>query len=1165
MKKLIIPISALFIAGLSRAQTIPSSTENYIYSKTYLSDPALPNPKVVETIQYFDGLGRPKQIISVKASPTGKDVVNHIEYDGFGRQTKDYLPVPQSGTQNGVIYTSPLGNASSVYGGEKIFSESILENSPLNKIQQQIQAGNDWAAKPVKFNYETNNVEDQVRNYETTTTWDSVNKMFVTSIQTSQYFQAAKLYKNIITDEDGNKTIEFANGRGQLLLTRKIVSPAENADTYYVYNEYNQLVYKIPPMASKSGMVDQVTLDNLCYQYRHDSNYKLVEKKLPGKGWEYQVYDKQDRIVAIQDPNLRVNGQWQYTKYDQFGRVAITGIGTGSSRIVEQNMVDGLGSNNVNRLSSPLFNRQGMDVYYGNQDSTYPNSTKWVTMLSLNYYDTYPNYSFNPTFPSSIMGKALLTDNPINTGKSTKDLPVVILVKNIEDDNWTKDYNYYDTEARLIGTYSINHFGGYTKTESELDFAGTPNQTKTYHKRLNTDTEKVITETFEYDHQNRLLIHKHQVDNNPVEILAQNEYNEFSQLKNKKVGNNLQSIDYTYNIRGWLTKINNPASLGGKLFGYEIKYNSPVNTSQSSARYNGNIAEVDWQAANNQVLKRYSYQYDGLDRLKKGTYSEPNASIPENNYYNETLNYDLNGNITSLQRNRNAEYIGVQLMDNLNYSYTGNRLNSVTDSSGNYMGYPDTSGNPIAYDENGNMKDHIDKAILQINYNYLNLPTYIKFNKFIPGRFGNSYVNTNYIYRSDGVKLNKRYNYFSGRTNMNVSTVTDYLDGFQYTNETGGTILGDIQMNLQFVPTAEGYYDFVKNKYFYQYKDQVGNIRLAFYKDAAGNPTIDRTTDFYPFGLEFGGGGLNIYNSQSPNYAYTFQGQEKQEDSGWSSFKWRNYDPTMGRFFNIDPLAEKFPHNSTYAFQENMIGKGIELEGLELLPNNSGYFAIRGNEMVVKQAPASQRDSFGRPSFTAADIGLTTKGYNPTAPRISTGETGLKLKSYNYSGSKAEDPSMESAETKSMAEQEIETEEPNKLAMAKEKLTTVADGVKELMNNAFIAMDIPAAIKSVDDHVKASKDINAVERQALVMDQAIGLVNTSGIKMDQQTKDNVTNYVYDGQLPGKGLMQNSAIIQNGNAILKKNGLPIRPTQDQIRKMLNEKQKQTQNNLKNIPQ
>ncbi|REC70163.1 RHS repeat-associated core domain-containing protein, partial [Chryseobacterium elymi] len=156
MKKIIIPISTLFVTGLAYAQTTPSTTENYVYSKTYLSDPALSTPKTSETVQYFDGLGRPKQVVNIKASPLGRDVVTHIEYDGFGRQVKDFLPVPQSGTQNGAIVPGPLTNATQpgIYGSEKIYAEKVLENSPLDRILEQKQVGNDWINKPVKFGYD---------------------------------------------------------------------------------------------------------------------------------------------------------------------------------------------------------------------------------------------------------------------------------------------------------------------------------------------------------------------------------------------------------------------------------------------------------------------------------------------------------------------------------------------------------------------------------------------------------------------------------------------------------------------------------------------------------------------------------------------------------------------------------------------------------------------------------------------------------------------------------------------------------------------------------------------------------------------------------------------------------------------------------------------------
>lgn len=51
----------------------------------------------------------------------------------------------------------------------------------------------------------------------------------------------------------------------------------------------------------------------------------------------------------------------------------------------------------------------------------------------------------------------------------------------------------------------------------------------------------------------------------------------------------------------------------------------------------------------------------------------------------------------------------------------------------------------------------------------------------------------------------------------------------------------------------------------------------------------------------------------------------------WDSFKWRNHQPDIGRFFNVDPLAEKYVYNSPYAFSENKVTSHVELEGLEAM------------------------------------------------------------------------------------------------------------------------------------------------------------------------------------------------------------------------------------------
>ena len=531
-----------------------TATENYILSTTCLDADCV---KKSQTIQYFDGLGRLKQSIGIKATPKGRDLVTPTEYDNYGRQTKDYLPIPQSGTQNGGFYQNPLSNAPSVYGNESIYSEKILENSPLDRVLGQIQVGNDWRNKPVRFQYEANQTTDGVYKMTTRTTWEQgATKSTISILGT---YADAQLYKTTTTDEDGNPSIEFKNGEGQTLLVRKILE-GKNIDTYYIYNEYNQLAFVIPPLAveeiAKTTNLSVPTLDSLCYQYRYDGRGRMVEKKLPGKGWEYMVYDQLDRLVLTQDANLRGTGNnfkaqgWIFTKYDQFNRVVYTGFFRNSStRDQMQTALNNIRSNHHESRSHTPFNFNNNDIYYTR--NAFPKSS--LTILSVNYYDTYPANS--PAIPNDIWGQETLKPEVVNH-RSTKGLALVSMVKNIEDDGWTKNYTYYDTKGRAIGTLIQNHLGGYTKTESLLDFSGIAQQTNTYHKRQSSDREIKIAERFEYNAHNPALLerHYHQVNEETEELLAEHSYNEIGQLETKKVGgtqgNPLQTINYQYNIRG---------------------------------------------------------------------------------------------------------------------------------------------------------------------------------------------------------------------------------------------------------------------------------------------------------------------------------------------------------------------------------------------------------------------------------------------------------------------------------------------------------------------------------------------------------------------------------------------------------------------------------------
>ncbi|WP_317206380.1 RHS repeat-associated core domain-containing protein [Chryseobacterium sp. MFBS3-17] len=299
----------------------------------------------------------------------------------------------------------------------------------------------------------------------------------------------------------------------------------------------------------------------------------------------------------------------------------------------------------------------------------------------------------------------------------------------------------------------------------------------------------------------------------------------------------------------------------------------------------------------------------------------------------------------------------AEQIDNLSYTYTGNRLNTVTDASANYQGYPDTSGIPMTYDANGNMTQHEDKGILNISYNFLNLPTHLIFNDFVMrgggDSGGRSYgVNktTDYTYRADGTKLQKKHLFFTGQLQgYDTIETTDYLDGFQYSHTTGGDPGSIFPQGLQFVPTAEGYYNFENNTYIYQYKDHLGNVRITYYSGNGGAEII-KDNQYYPFGLSHYVNESGYAGNRS--YQYQYNSKEYQSDSGMYDYGARFYMPDIGRWGVVDPLAEIYRRHSPYNYVVNNPIRFID-------PDGRGVADIRINGGASDKALAELQKSAG--------------------------------------------------------------------------------------------------------------------------------------------------------------------------------------------------------------
>ena len=176
------------------------------------------------------------------------------------------------------------------------------------------------------------------------------------------------------------------------------------------------------------------------------------------------------------------------------------------------------------------------------------------------------------------------------------------------------------------------------------------------------------------------------------------------------------------------------------------------------------------------------------------------------------------------------------------------------------------------YDAGGNMTvDGLRGA--SISYNILNLPEEVC--------LGNEKVS--YIYTSSGEKLATQVG----------SSLTYYRGPLVYSGN-----------NLLYLVHPEGLTrkSTIGFVYYYAKRDHLGSTRVLCH--ASGNTLVaDQTTGYYPFGLAHGHENLNLNR-------YLFSGKELQDQSlggkllGLYDFGSRFYDPTLGRWFNVDPKLE---------------------------------------------------------------------------------------------------------------------------------------------------------------------------------------------------------------------------------------------------------------------
>lgn len=970
--------------------------EQIVYKTPVSSTISNPDANQAEVkLVYKDGLGRPVQTIANQMSGIGdKDIVTYIEYDAFGRQSRSFLPYRSD--SNTMAYDGDVHNTIASYPGQMPFSETEFEASPLSRPIKQSAPGtaSNWA---MGSGHETH---------------------YGYSIENG-------LFKTLITDPNNKVNETYKNARGQLVMKRDDAN-GERLETYYEYDLSGNLVKVYPPIAGnpQSGG----NLDNLGYQYNYDDKNRLVSKKLPGKEREYIIYDALDRIVAkgpAYSPTNPLDTAWLINFYDDKGRVALTGwYSSPIDATRAQNLQASMGAvNNVERLGPG--NQTTIDHISTNY--SIPVDFPGFTLLTVNYYD---NYDF-PDAPSSFSNPSTIYYNDVIKPQGLPTGSWVRVFANTGNDVGESSYILYDYRARPIMTHKNNYLRGYTTKIITLNGAGQLEAAQTLHKRLNADDELVINETLEYSSQGRLYRHFHQIGNQPVEFLSANTYDGLGRLVLKKVGRTegspLQNVNYNYNIRGWLTDINDVSAQPGEdLFSFKINYDQVLvgeNAYPSKATYNGNISETYWRTSSDNILRKYSYEYDGVNRMTNAIYQKPEIDNPLTESYNESVSYDVNGNLQTMQRNGNSDsdFITLQTeIDDLTYHYDADvkdRLLSIDDASNNPNGFNDNSGGAaeFGYDTFGNLTSDYNKFITKISYNHLNLPTEIIFNN-------NPNKKIIYIYNALGEKVQKVVHF-----NATAVRTIDYLDGFQYS---GGKLL--------FFPTSEGYVKCTEinqenhYNYAFNYLDHLGNVRLTYGLDPE-NAEITKVLEenqYYPYGLKHTNYNMDVQgygknanveqvmlkeppgepeNNESAMFnKYKFNGMEYQDELGLNLYDMdmRDYDPAISRWLGIDPVVHhgQSPYMAmngnpvTYADPSGADGITITIDWNQLSNNaatviqhaDSNTSALEAFHMAILSADVYDgslnvgaigytRDTSRNIQYTNDRIGFKSMLYNQTS------------------------------------------------------------------------------------------------------------------------------------------------------------------------------------------
>lgn len=837
-------------------------TEIFVDTMKFVPSPGSGLYQARTEITYYDGLGYPEKKVQCEFAPDGRDWVTLQEYDLFKRPTKSWLP--QVASTNGGVYENTVdfcAQNQAIYADQYPYTEDIFDIN--GRKLEHFGAGERWRANlsSEKTAYFVNDNSLQCCNFEVS------GRGINSSLEYLSYVKNGLLSVVRTQNEDGVDAYEFKDVLGRTLLQRTRLVEAgqtKDYDTYFVYDERDNLCYVLPPSIPHSGLCDYSDeaeiMQNYAYVYKYDARNCCIAKRMPGADWTYMAYDNLKRLVLIQPGNLRAENQWFRIHYDALGNMT---------------------SRELVTMTQPLSLQEIYDYV-----ATIDDCSQWIALVDAHIQSrTYPEiYTYGETdIPSELAFKSseLFDSSPAKSScglKNFEKLPVYGETATEPNPMTVTRAYYYDIYDRLIQQVEFNHLGGINRKRIQYNYVGKPIRIS---EEIQPGPGAAIDVKYtQYTYDKAMRVKSELTSVNGLDSVQINYvYDDAGRLISRNSGNIEERYDY--NIRNWKTSQQND------WFDMYFSYDQP-HCETSKPYYGGNISEIAWRhltpGDSLSSEHTYAFSYDDLSQLKDTKHFV--NGVETSGFVETGLRYDLNGNITSLSRS-DADSLSVY-----KYTYNGNKLVQVEQLSAELPAIIDDSSGIIyhyAYDLNGNMT-HDGRRNLDVEYNVLNLPEKV---------CREGMILVNYRYLSDGTKLSCLDSQGEGY---------EYLGSLVYERKGGYLRLESTLFSGGHFVAAQT--DSPRMLALHHISDHLGSTRVVV--DSCG--VVRERNDYYAFGKRWDDPDRPVSDNR-----YLFNGKEAQiiGATGWLDYGARMYDPELGRWFVPDPLAEVYYGTSSYAYVRN--------------------------------------------------------------------------------------------------------------------------------------------------------------------------------------------------------------------------------------------------------